>query len=43
MRPDPGRVAAILRVPEAASRHRSHPEFIGLRDEVQARLGVPPG
>jgi len=40
MNPHPGRIATVLPVPKAMSRDRSDPEFIRLRDEVLARLGV---
>jgi sulfonate transport system ATP-binding protein len=40
MRPHPGRIAAILPVPLAFPRSRSHPAFVALRDEVLALLGV---
>jgi sulfonate transport system ATP-binding protein len=40
MNPHPGRVATVLTIPDRMSRDRSDPEFIRLRDEVLARLGV---
>jgi sulfonate transport system ATP-binding protein len=40
MNPHPGRVATILPIADGMSRDRSNPEFIRLRDEVLARLGV---
>jgi sulfonate transport system ATP-binding protein len=43
MRPSPGRVATILRVPRDVARSRSDPAFIRLRDEVLGWLGVHEG
>jgi len=40
MRPDPGRIAAVIAVPGAESHDRSAPEFIRLRDRILALLGV---
>jgi len=40
MRPDPGRIAAILPVPLAYPRNRSDRAFVALRDEVLALLGA---
>jgi sulfonate transport system ATP-binding protein len=40
MNPHPGRVATVLPIANGMSRDRSDPEFIRLRDEVLARLGV---
>jgi sulfonate transport system ATP-binding protein len=40
MHPHPGRIATILPVTNAATRDRSDPNFIRLRDEVLSWLGV---
>jgi len=40
LHPRPGRIASILRVPDAAREDRSSPEFVALRDDVLGLLGV---
>ncbi|MFG1280810.1 ABC transporter ATP-binding protein [Xanthobacter autotrophicus] len=40
LHPRPGRIAAVLNVPEVARRDRSSPQFVALRDQVLELLGV---
>lgn len=40
LHPRPGRIAAVLPVPDAARADRSSPEFVALRDRVLQLLGV---
>ncbi|MFG1249691.1 ABC transporter permease subunit [Xanthobacter flavus] len=43
LHPRPGRIAAVLEVPEAARADRSSPAFVALRDRVLELLGVSLG